>query len=272
MEKKQLPKLDTDGFKTLSEPSRFRWDSVQSQTKDKDINNDSDIAGRTSASREGGWKGRAAGFARRIRPMDERDKDKMDDDEAGYKRLLIKTGICAGIAIAILVISSINTPTANNITDAIDQAVNHEFDIEEDIGRLKFVQNLEDETQSVFSPMPEVAAVFPADGDIITRFGEGGSKGVRINPIESQIVCIAKGTVTQVGLIDDKGYVKIVLDAGETAVFYNVTPGVKVDDIVMPGQPIGEVIGEFFYLELQDGDEYIDPLEYIQKRSAMALQ
>lgn len=271
MEKKQLPKLDTDGFKTISEPSRFRWDSVRSQTKEKETKNVSDTADGTPSSKQDGWRDRAAGFARRISPVRERDKQNKDD-EAGYRRLLIKTGICAGIAIAILVISSIDTPTANNITEAIDQAVNHEFDIEEDIGKLKFVQNLDDETQSVFSPMPEVAAVFPADGDIMTRFGEGGSKGVRIVPTTSQIVCIAKGTVTQVGSIDDKGYVKIILDAGETAVFHNVTPGVQVDDIVMPGQPIGEVIGNFIYLEMQDGEEYIDPLEYIQKRSAMVVQ
>ncbi len=250
MEKDSLPKLKIEGFKNVvKSPGRALW------------------------------KERAAGIAqkisiKRIRRSGGAAKEQKNqqDVDAGYKRLLIKTGVCAAIAIIILMISNINTPTANNVTQAIDYAVNHEFDIEEDIGRLKFVQSLDEEIQSVFSPLPEAAVVFPADGDVVTSFGEGGSKGVRIAPTGKEIVCIAKGTVISVGTIDDKGYVRVKLDTGLTAVFHNISPIVLVDDIVFPGQPIGDIADEYLYLEMKDGEEYIDPIAYIQKRSAMVLQ
>ena len=151
--------------------------------------------------------------------------------------------------------------------------MNHEFDIDEDIGRLKFVDNLNDNLQSVFSPLPEAAVVFPAaDGDVLTKFGQAGSKGVRISPVGTEIVCIAKGTVENIGSIDDKGYIKIVLDTGETAYFYNVTASVSVDDIVMPGQAIGNVEGDHLYLEIKSGETYIDPIEFIQQRAALTVE
>lgn len=250
MDKDNLPKLKIEGFTNVQrQPKRTLW-------KDRA----SDIAQRFSLNRNAS------------KPSDAAKQAKHHDVDVGYKRLLIKTGVCAAIAIVILAISSINTPTANNITQAIDKAVNHEFDIEEDIGRLKFVQNLDEELQNVFSPTPDAAVVFPSGGEVITSFGEGGSKGVRITPEGQQIVSIAKGTVTSVGTIDDNGYVKVVLDAGETVTFFNIAPVVLTDDIVLPGQPIGDVSGEYLYLEMKDGEEFIDPIAYIQKRAAMVLQ
>ena len=150
--------------------------------------------------------------------------------------------------------------------------MNHEFDIDEDIGKLKFVQSLDDETESVFSALPDASVVYPVEGEIITEYGENGAKGVRIVPVESEVVSIAKGTVTTVGTIDGMGYVKIVLDAGETAVFYNIAPTAQVDDIVYPGQSIGDVTGDFLYLEMTSDGEYIDPIAYIEQRAAMVVQ
>lgn len=249
MDKDNLPKLKIEGFTNVTKSRRRAWKERAA-----------DIAQKMGAKRI------------RRNPAEEAKSTKHHDVDAGYRRLLIKTGVCAGIAIIILAISSINTPEANNITQAINQAVNHEFDIEEDIGRLKFVQSLDEELQNVFSPTPEAAIVFPADGEVVTSFGEGGSKGVRIAPEGTQIVSIAKGTVTSVGTIDDKGYVKVALDTGQTVTFHNIIPVVLVDDIVLPGQPVGDVAGEYLYLEMKDGEEFIDPIDYIQKQSAMVLQ
>ena len=209
---------------------------------------------------------RRAGIPGRVSPRPDKQSDNVDP---AYKKLLIKTGICAGLAIVLLVISSINSPATQNFTNTINQVVNHEFDIDKDIGRLKFVRTL-DESRAVFSAQPGVLATYPADGRIVTRFGEGGSMGVRIDATGSA-ACIAKGTVTAVGEIGGSGYVKIVLDTGETLVYHNVVPAVQVNDIVMPGQTVGAVSKEHLYLEMMSGDEYIDPIEYIEQRAAGVL-
>jgi murein DD-endopeptidase MepM/ murein hydrolase activator NlpD len=200
------------------------------------------------------------------------DKPRASEEDGGYKRLMIKTGVCAAIAIVILGIASINSPATNTVTDKIGEAVEHELDIDKDIGRLKFVENLNDDTQSVFSPLPDGVAVMPSDGEVVTAFGESGSKGVRIDPVGTQIVSIAKGTIEYIGKIEDKGYIKEKLDTGEAAYYYNVDASVKVDDIVMPGQEIGSLAGDYLYVEIKNGDVYIDPVEYVETWTAPAAE
>jgi murein DD-endopeptidase MepM/ murein hydrolase activator NlpD len=251
MDKDSLPKLEIGGFtnETAKKPA-----TVQSAT----------------------WREKAAGLVHkagiRIKITDEKNGKRDEDTELGYRRLLIKTGICAAIAVVILGIASINNPAADSMTQTINDTVNHEFDINEDIGRLKFVDNLNDELEGAFSALPDNVAVYPVEGDVVTTFGQAGSKGVRFSSTGTQIVSIAKGTVEYTGDIDGSGYVKVTLDTGETAVYYNLDPSVKVDDIVKPGQEIGNLTGDYLYLELKSGDEYVDPIEYIQSHAASAVK
>lgn len=249
MDKDSLPKLETEGFTTYSRGYAY---SEQSRAT---------------------WRDRATDAIRRAGiPVSakRRHSESGDDVDPAYRKLLIKTGICAGLAIVLLVVSSINTPSAQNITDTMNQVVNHEFDIDKDIGRLKFVQTL-DETEAVFSAQPGALAAYPADGKIVTAFGEDGSKGVRIEA-EGNVSSIAKGTVTSVGEVGNMNYVEMTLDTGETLVYHNIEPSVQVDDIVMPGQPVGIVSGDYLYLEMLDGEEYVDPIAYIEQEMTGELQ
>lgn len=244
MEKPSLPKLETDGFVTKQRARPT-------------------------------WKKKAQGIAKSIgmkrgKPQEPVTSD--DEIDIGYKRLLAKTGVCAVVAVTILIISSISTPATANVTQTVDYVVNHEFDVDEDIGRLKFVEALDGETEAVFSAMPAYFVVYPADGDVVTAFGEGGAKGVRMSAQTTDILNIAKGTVTAVGEISGDGYVKVVLDSGETVIYHSLTPCVKVHDIVMPGQVIGEIFEGYLYIEMKDGDGYIDPIAYISERAGMVLQ
>ncbi len=249
MDKGSLPKLETEGFTTYS--GGYAYAEQRKET----------------------WRDRASDVMRRagvpVRAKQRRALSQ-DDVDPAYRKLLIKTGICAGLAIVLLVISSIDTPEAQNITDTMDQVVAHEFDIDKDIGRLKFVQTL-DESEAVFSAQPGALAVYPADGRVVTAFGEAGSKGVRIEA-KGDVSCIAKGTVIVVGEVGSMGYVELMLDTGETLVYHNIEPSVQVDDIVMPGQAVGVVSGNYLYLEMLSGDEYVDPLAYVQREISGELQ
>lgn len=243
MEKKDLPKLETEGFVTR-ESTRLSW------------------------------KQKVSGIASDIGFNEKRKRSVNEDEEIdlGYKRLLAKTGVCAAVAITILIISSVSTPASADVSQAVNYVVNHEFDIDEDIGRLKFVEVLDEETESVFSALPDAMAVYPADGSVVTAFGEGGATGVRLSAQSSEILSIAKGTVVDTGKIGEDGYVEVELDSGETVVYYNLTPCVQEDDIVLPGQAIGEISDDYLYVEMKDGNTYVDPIAYIKERVGTALQ
>lgn len=236
MERKQLPRLELDGFVTRQYIKPKLWE-------------------------------RAAGVLTGAK----RGKETGDDMDIAYKRLLAKTGVCAAVAVTILVISSLSTPASAELGRAVDYVVNHEFDVDEDIGRLKFVEALDD-TQSVFRVMTGSSVVFPSDGEVVTAFGEGGSAGVRMSTASPDILSIAKGTVTGAGNISGEGYVKVTLDSGETVVYYNLVPCVQADDIVMPGQLIGKTEEGYLYVEMKAGDTYIDPIAYISSHADAALE
>jgi murein DD-endopeptidase MepM/ murein hydrolase activator NlpD len=256
MDKDSMPKLELDGFTYEIKKITKTPESPQSPVS---LAAKAEKFARSSVERIKklrSAKAPAAGFSR-------------NEPDLKYRRLLIKTGTCAVIAVVILGIASINTQDANSLSQAINSTVNHQFNMDEDIGRLKFVDNLNDETESVFSPLPDSAAVYPADKyDIVTTFGQAGSQGVRIKPVGTQIVNIARGTVVNVGKINDNEYVEVKFDTGETAFYYGITPSVKVNDIVKAGQAIGDVEYDYLYLEIKKGDTYIDPMAYIEQREA----
>lgn len=264
MQKDQLPKLELDGFTT---PGPRTASAAGRQ------GNTASAAGKTGTGAHATrWRETAEKLAGRAGLRIEWKQPKTSDDvDIGYKRLLVKTGICAAIAIAILVISAVTTPgTQQQPVEPVNDTVSKEFDIDDDIGRLKFVENLDDDVESVMSVLPGSVAVYPSDGDVVTAFGQSGAKGVRFSSVGTTAYSIAKATVTATGEIDGQGYVKLLLDSGETALYYNVEPVVMVDDIVMPGQTIGSVTGDYLYVEMKNGDEYVDPIAYISAQGVEA--
>ena len=253
MEKQSLPKLELEGFTIYpSGTSPYRPEDSAARTARK-------ASWRDRAFRLVRRRGRAAG------------KAPGDDVDPAYRKLLIKTGICAAIAIALLVISTVETPGSGGVTDTLNRVVSHEFDIDKDIGRLKFVQTL-DEVEAVFSEQPGMpTAVYPASGDIVTEFGKSGSKGVRIKASGS-VSSIARSTVTAVSEIGGAGYVVTVLDTGETVTYYNIDPAVQVDDIVEAGQTVGKTLDGYLYVEMKEGEEYIDPIAFIEQQLSAVQQ
>ena len=252
MEKQSLPKLEIEGFTIYpSGGGSYRPEDGAARS-----------AGRAS------WRDRAFRLARRKGRAS--GKALGDDVDPAYRKLLIKTGICAAIAIALLVISTVETP-GSGVTDTLNRVVTHEFDIDKDIGRLKFVQTL-DEVEAVFSEQPgQPSAVYPASGDVVMQFGKAGSKGVRIEATGS-VRSIARSTVTAVGEIGGAGYVVTVLDTGETVTYYNIDPVVQVDDIVEAGQTVGKMLDGYLYVEMKEGEEYIDPIAFIEQQLSAVQQ
>lgn len=261
MRNENLPRLELDGFEYPLGAGTAREDTP--------------VAAGVSAGTSG-WRGTAAKIAGKARGLADRagirfSREKTsgtDEIDVSYKRLLVKTGICAALAIAILVISAVVSPgDTTQATTQPQNAVGKEFDIDDDIGKLKFVENLDDGTQSVMSVLPDTAAVLPSDGAVLTAFGQSGSSGVRFGPDGQTAYGIARGTVTAVGAIGEQGYVKMQLDSGETVLYCNIEPAVQMADIVQPGQVVGTLSGDYLYVEMKSGEEYVDPIAYISEQA-----
>jgi murein DD-endopeptidase MepM/ murein hydrolase activator NlpD len=259
MDKDSMPKLEIDGFTYETKKEAKAPEGFQAKAD---------------------WRAKAVQYARssaerikKFRWTKGPASQSSSEPDIKYRRLLIKTGVCAVIAVVILGVASIGTQDAKSLTQAIDNTLNHQFNMDEDIGRLKFVDNLSDQTESVFSPLPDSAAVYPADKySIVTVFGQAGSQGVRIRPEGTEILNIAKGTVEYIGKINDSEYVQVKFDTGETALYYGIAPSVKVDDIVKAGQAIGDVTNDYLYLEVKKDGACIDPMAYIEEREAAGIK
>jgi len=247
MDKDSLPKLEIDGF---TYEQKTKPQAAVKKTYDF-----------LRVTKDAGKRIKEFRLAQAARP--ERSEPDVD-----YRRFILKTGACAVIAVLILGIASIGSPDTRFITEALNGAQQHEFNMDEDIGRLKFVDTLDGESQSVFSANPGAVAVYPAKGDIVTAFGQAGSSGIRIKPANAKAVCIAKGTVEQTGKINGEQYIKIALDTGEAVYYYGINPVVKVRDIVKPGELVGDIIGDYLYIEIKDKDKYIDPVAFIERQAA----
>ena len=190
-------------------------------------------------------------------------EEKADAGFIKYKRLLIKTGICAGILLLIFMLKSIDTPITNDITDGIRTAVSHELEIDE-IGRLKFVSNDAQETaEPAMSSAIAEGYVFPIEGMVELAFGESGSKGVVIRPIGEETVLAAGSGVVR-GIDAQEGWMEIALADGAKLVYRGVVPQAEKGKSVYPGEAVATLAGETLYVELlTSAGEAVDPLSYL---------
>ncbi|HHY82632.1 MAG TPA: M23 family metallopeptidase [Clostridiales bacterium] len=96
--------------------------------------------------------------------------------------LMIKIAISVIIAFAVFLLNSIKLPLAQSLVDHVRTAITHEFDLEEALGKLKFVGDiLPDKVKAVFGyntgqsedeedEIPTFAS--PVRGEVVRRFGE----------------------------------------------------------------------------------------------------
>ena len=110
------------------------------------------------------------------------------EEDDGSISLLRNMVICAAIILIVVILKSIDTPFTQNILGYVRDAVTTDFDIDETLGRLKFVDNwIPEGVKAVFSEqrtseeLPiDMKFSVPAEGKVIAFFGEemgGKDKG-----------------------------------------------------------------------------------------------
>lgn len=170
-----------------------------------------------------------------------------------YRKLLRNTAICAVLALGIIGIKNIDAQLTNQISNGIDQAVESEMQLDEDLGRLKFVDgqvegNTVDVSASGYS--------LPMEGEVTETFSETEREVAIRGEEQSQVCAILSGVVmetTETSLTIDN-------DNGTRTTYEGVIPGVKVGEKVSNSDIIGQLAEEILTMETVSGIGYVDSL------------
>lgn len=223
------------------------------------------------------------------------------EDEYKAAILVVRMSVAAVIIVVVMLLKSIDTPATKWAVDRIREAITYEFDINESLGKLKFVgdylpkfkevfsqhqvQNKSEEPEkqgaSVQAGQPVFAA--PAEGKVVCFFGqvydkegqEVKSQGIDISSQQQGwVYAAADGKVVAVGEDEASGkYIKVDHGEGWVALYGQCGDiQVQVGALVKQGDKIGKmgqdpVGGYRLHFEVWHGDQLVDPLELIQQES-----
>ena len=194
-----------------------------------------------------------------------RQKDgEAKDESKTYKDLLIKTAVCACIALALLLVKNINSPFTNNLSKEIKTAINSQTDLEKEIGRLKFVENIFG-SEPVLSDLSNASDVYPVEGKVTQKFGEKGSKGVTIETaLSSPVLSATEGKVKAAGKADDgTPFLTVTVDEKTEIQYLGVIARVKEKAKVKKGEILGTLKGNTLTVQVQQDGKAVDPLTFI---------
>ena len=193
-----------------------------------------------------------------------KSKAEEKDDSKTYKDLLIKTAICVCIALALLLVKNINSPFTNSLSKEIKTAINTQTDLEKEIGRLKFVENIFG-SEPVLSEITGAGDIYPVEGKVTKKFGDGGSKGVTIETVlSSPVLSATAGKIKAIGKTKDSiPYLAVTVDDKTVFTYTGVIARVKENAKVLKGEILGTLKGNTLTLEVLKDGQAVDPLSYI---------
>lgn len=172
--------------------------------------------------------------------------------------LMIKLVICACVCALALGLKLINTPETERLAKDVKDAITTEVDLDETIGKLKFVQN---DSEMVFGD--SAAVTLPVKGEVRQNFGDANSEGVVFGcPAGSTVVACTDGVVEALGNTQELGsYVRVRHAAGLETFSYGLSEiTVEKGQPLKSGDVIGKVAGDTLYFESRVNGRPQDPL------------
>jgi len=197
-----------------------------------------------------------------------RNQSGYDEETDKSVTLLRNMVICAVIILLVVILKSIDTPFCRSVLEYVRGAVTTEFDIDDTLGKLKFVDNwIPDNVKAVFSDQTakkelrdevddilkqlDIKFSVPAEGKVIAFFGEPkGEKGKELNNgIDVQgnqndnIYAVYDGYVTAIGEDEISGkYIEINQGNNIVTLYTGCSEfAVNVGERVKKGQMIGKM-------------------------------
>lgn len=184
------------------------------------------------------------------------------EDVAPTSSIIIKIAICAGACALVLLLKWIDTPFANTAINGVRSAVTEESELDEMLGKLKFVElpqilDVFSNKTSMMLPVKAVSYEVMTDGRILKLQAEAGSTAVA--PV--------KGMVLEIGIDAELGNYVAVKHADNMQTSYYGLKHIAVEQ----GQPVDKLDtlgvlddGGTLYFAVMVNGEYRDPGEYVQ--------
>ena len=205
-----------------------------------------------------------------------------DDKKPGWKTMMGRTAICAGVFLLICLLKIVPVPFVQESLEGLHLAMTQDMDIDRTLGQLKFVQELLPESASVFfadngrkQGEDVMAMAAPAEGRVSARFIAGQYDGIDIvSSLQTAVLCAYDGVVQEVGSNDAWGtYVRVRHNDRYDTVYANVREvSVKRGEDVTARQALAypekkgsEVVLHFVVL---DNGKAVDPLPYLTGASS----
>jgi len=191
--------------------------------------------------------------------------------------LLRKMLVAAIIIILVIILKSIDTEFTQSVVGYIRDSITEDMDIDETLGKLKFVTNYIPDSIAVFgqniSQTQEITPFFaiPAEGKVVGQFGAGNNGIDILGTKNNNIYAVADGQVVDVGE-DKNGGQYIKIDHGNDIIsLYEgcAQVAINIGDRVAKGDKIGTMGGEptsgyALHFEAWVKDKPVDPLKLIE--------
>ena len=137
--------------------------------------------------------------------------------------------------------------------------MNTDFVIDEDIGKLKFVNSDGEDQQSTAVMSRNIEAFhYPLEGEVVKSFSEQ-NQGVTIQPSDDQqqVICMRDGTVAK----KIRSTLVMQNQDGSITLYDGIDSKVEVGTQISSGQELGALSGESLYVETLIDGKYVDPLK-----------
>ena len=191
--------------------------------------------------------------------------------------LLRKMLVAAAIIIIVIVLKSIDTEFTQSVVGYIRDSITEDMDIDETLGKLKFVANYIPDSIAVFGQnigqTEEITPFFsiPAEGKVVGQFGSGNTGIDIVGTKNNSIYAVADGQVMSIGA-DKNGGQYIKIDHGNDIItLYEGCSKIDVNigDRVIKGDKIGTMGegpsgGYALHFEAWVNNKPVDPLKLIE--------
>ena len=191
--------------------------------------------------------------------------------------LLRKMLVAAIIIILVIILKSIDTEFTQSVVGYIRDSITEDMDIDETLGKLKFVTNSIPDSIAVFGQnigqTQEITPFFsiPAEGKVVGQFGSGNTGIDIVGTKNNNVYSVADGQVMSIGA-DKNGGQYIKIDHGNDIItLYEGCSQIDVNigDRVIKGNKIGTMGegpsgGYALHFEAWVNNKPVDPLKLIE--------
>ena len=168
-------------------------------------------------------------------------KSKSEHPHTPVARLSVQLMACALVCLIALGIDRLDWPIAQETMAGIKMAVSSDTDLDQAIGKLRFVTNIMDtgDATAVFG-QGSGGFKLPLQGETSYVTAAGEYQMHILPPVDSPVVCSAAGRVFYAGESETYGtLIRIVHAGGYESYYTGVTPTVRVGDELGVGDTLG---------------------------------